>query len=46
MTSPESLIPPNVGTERLIAAGATIPKPDHPLEATEDVLEVIRQHAA
>jgi ankyrin repeat protein len=29
----------------LLASGATIPKPDKPLEATEEVLEVIRQHA-
>ncbi|HMF53180.1 MAG TPA: ankyrin repeat domain-containing protein, partial [Edaphobacter sp.] len=28
----------------LLASGATIPKPDKPLEATEEVLEVIGQH--
>jgi ankyrin repeat protein len=28
----------------LLAAGATIPKPERPLEATEEVLEIIRQH--
>lgn len=28
----------------LLAAGANIPKPDRPLEGTEEVLEVIRQH--
>lgn len=32
-------------TKALLAAGAEIPKPERPLEATEDVLEVIRQHA-
>src|ERR1041385_5983090 len=30
----------------LLDAGAEIPKPERPLEATEDVLEIIRQHAA
>jgi hypothetical protein len=30
----------------LLEAGAGIPKPDHPLEATEDVLEVIRQYTS
>ena len=29
----------------LLAAGAELPKPDRPLEATEDVLEILRQHA-
>ena len=29
----------------LLAAGASIPKPELPLQATEDVLELIRQHA-
>ena len=28
----------------LLAAGAEIPKPERPLEATEEVLEIIRQH--
>jgi ankyrin repeat protein len=28
----------------LLAAGSEIPKPDRPLEATEEVLEIIRQH--
>jgi hypothetical protein len=32
-------------TQALLTAGANIPKPDRPLEATEDVLEIIRQHA-
>jgi len=32
-------------TQALLAAGAEIPKPDRPLEATEDVLEIIRQQA-
>jgi hypothetical protein len=32
-------------TKALLAAGAEIPKPEYPLEAAEDVLEVIRQHA-
>jgi hypothetical protein len=31
-------------TKALLAAGANIPKPERPLEATEDVLEIIRQH--
>ena len=30
-------------TRALLAAGAAVPKPDRPLEATEEVLEVIRQ---
>jgi len=30
----------------LLAAGASIPKSERPLEAAEDVLEVIRRHAA
>lgn len=32
-------------TMALLAAGAHIPKPEHPLEATEEVLEIIQQHA-
>jgi ankyrin repeat protein len=28
----------------LLAAGADIPKPERPLEATEEVLEILRQH--
>jgi ankyrin repeat protein len=31
-------------TRALLAAGADIPKPERPLEATEEVLEIIRQH--
>ena len=31
-------------TRALLAAGAAIPKPDHPLEATEEVLEILAQH--
>jgi ankyrin repeat protein len=31
-------------TRELLAAGAQIPKPDRPIEATEEVLEIIRQH--
>ena len=30
----------------LLAAGATVPKPERPLEATEDVLEILRQHSS
>jgi ankyrin repeat protein len=30
-------------TRALLAAGANIPKPDRPLDATEDVLEIIRE---
>ena len=33
-------------TKALLDAGADIPKPDRPLEATDDVLEVIRQYTA
>ncbi len=32
-------------TRALLAAGAQIPQPDKPLEATEELLEIIRQHA-
>jgi ankyrin repeat protein len=36
-----------VGVARtLLAAGASIPKPELPLEAAEDVLEVIQEHTA
>jgi ankyrin repeat protein len=31
-------------TRELLAAGAEIPKPERPLEATEEVLEIIHQH--
>jgi ankyrin repeat protein len=31
-------------TKALLAAGAQIPKPDRPLEAAEEVLEIIRKH--
>jgi ankyrin repeat protein len=31
-------------TRALLDAGAAIPKPDRPLEATDEVLEIIRQH--
>ncbi len=31
-------------TRALLAAGANVPKPDRPLEATEDVLEIIREY--
>ena len=31
-------------TKALLAAGAQIPTPERPLEATEEVLEIIRQH--
>lgn len=30
----------------LLAAGAAIPKPEHPLEATDELLEIIRKHIA
>jgi hypothetical protein len=30
--------------KELLAAGAQVPKPERPLEATEEVLEVIRRH--
>jgi ankyrin repeat protein len=33
-------------TRELLAAGADIPKPERPLEATEEVLEILRQHTA
>lgn len=33
-------------TRDLLAAGCQIPRPEKPLQATEEVLEVIRQHAA
>ena len=33
-------------TRALLAAGAPIPQPEYPLQATEDVLEVIREFAA
>ena len=33
-------------TRELLAAGATIPKPERPLEATDDVLEIIAQQAS
>ncbi len=33
-------------TRLLLASGAEIPKPEHPLEATEEVLEVLRQHGS
>jgi ankyrin repeat protein len=32
-------------TRELLAAGADIPKPERPLEATEEVLEIIHRHA-
>jgi hypothetical protein len=32
-------------THALLAAGASIPEPDRPLEAAEEVLAVIREHA-
>ena len=32
------------GVARALFAGATIPQTDRPLKATEDVLEIIRQH--
>jgi ankyrin repeat protein len=31
-------------TLALLAAGAALPRPERPLEATEEVLEIIRQH--
>jgi hypothetical protein len=31
-------------TLALLAAGANIPKPERPLEASEEVLEIIQQH--
>jgi ankyrin repeat protein len=33
-------------TRALLVAGAQIPKPEKPLEATEEVLEIIRQHGS
>lgn len=33
-------------TQALLAAGAAIPKPERPLEATEEVLAIINQHAS
>jgi ankyrin repeat protein len=33
-------------TKALLAAGADIPKGERPLEATEEVLEIIREHAS
>jgi ankyrin repeat protein len=33
-------------THALLAAGADIPKPERPLEATEEVLDIIRSHAS
>ncbi len=33
-------------TRALLAAGAEIPRPDRPLEATEEVLEALREHQA
>lgn len=33
-------------TRALLAAGANIPKPERPLEAADEVLEIIRQHTA
>lgn len=30
----------------LLAAGAAIPKPERPLEATEEILEILRQHSS
>ena len=33
-------------TRALLAAGAAIPKPERPLEATEEVLAIINQHTA
>jgi ankyrin repeat protein len=33
-------------TRELLAAGADIPKPERPLEATEEVLEIIHAHTA
>ncbi len=33
-------------TRALLAAGASIPKPERPLEATEEVLAIIKQHTA
>jgi ankyrin repeat protein len=33
-------------TRALLAAGANIPKPEQPLEAADEVLEVLRQHVA
>jgi hypothetical protein len=32
--------------QTLLAAGATIPKPGRPLEATEEVLAILRQHGS
>lgn len=32
-------------TRKLLTAGANIPKPERPLEATEEVLEIVRQYA-
>jgi ankyrin repeat protein len=33
-------------TKTLLAAGTDIPKPDRPLQATEEVLEILRQHGS
>jgi hypothetical protein len=33
-------------TRALLAAGANIPKPERPFEATEEVLAIIRQHTS
>ncbi len=33
-------------TTALLAAGADVPKPDHPIEAVDEVLEIIRQHTS
>jgi hypothetical protein len=33
-------------TGALLMAGAAIPKPEHPLEAAEEVLAIIEQHAS
>lgn len=33
-------------TLALLSAGGTIPKPERPLEATEDVLEIIKRHTS
>ena len=32
-------------TKVLLAAGAAIPKPDRPLQDTEEVLEILQNHA-